>query len=146
MTPICPYCASPALLVTGADIYKRRPDLAALKFWRCEPCGAYVGCHRYGVGYGDGTRPLGRLANAELRIAKKTAHAVFDPIWKDGMMKRREAYAWLADAIGTPIDQTHIGEFDVGLCNDVIDACESRKKAARKAQGAPAVATGLPAV
>ena len=124
-------------MVTGADIYKRSPDLEALKFWRCLPCDAYVGCHKQGIGYGDGTRPMGRLAKADLRIAKRKAHAAFDSVWKDGKMYRRDAYAWLADAIGMPVDQTHIGEFDVGLCNDVIDACASWQKASGKQKGAP---------
>lgn len=119
----CPYCTEPAKLVTGAEVYGHRPDLASLKFWRCLPCRAYVGCHRYGVGYGDGTRPLGRLANAELRIAKKTAHGVFDQIWKSGRMTRSAAYKWLAGELGIPCNEAHIGEFDVPMCNRVMDVC-----------------------
>ena len=73
-TVTCPYCNNPAVLVGGDVIYPHRPDLYEKKFWQCDPCDAYVGCHRPGVGYGDGTRPLGRLANAELREAKKNVH------------------------------------------------------------------------
>lgn len=77
MTVICSYCNKPAELVTGKEIYPHRPDLYPKKFWRCRPCTAYVGCHKPNAGYGDGTRPLGRLANAELRAAKSAAHAAF---------------------------------------------------------------------
>ena len=49
----CDYCQKPAELVTGATIYPHRNDLAHLRFWRCVPCEAYVGCHKAG----DGTTP-----------------------------------------------------------------------------------------
>lgn len=66
----CDYCGDAAKLVTGKAIYPHRPDLFRLHFWQCEPCGAYVGCHKKEGGNGDGTKPLGRIANAELRAAK----------------------------------------------------------------------------
>lgn len=119
----CPYCSKPAQLVTGAVIYAHRPDLHHLKFWQCRPCDAYVGCHKAGNGYGDGSRPLGRLANAELRAAKSRAHAAFDPMWKDGGMPRGKAYAWLARQLGIPKEQCHIGEFDVDTCRRVVELC-----------------------
>lgn len=122
----CDYCGGSAELVTGSDIYPHRPDLTALRFWRCAPCGAYVGCHKAGNGYGDGTRPLGRLANAELRAAKSAAHAAFDPLWKSGRMRRGDAYRWLSDKLGIPQAQTHIGEFDVETCRRVVAACSAR--------------------
>jgi len=75
-----PYCRAAALLVSGAVLYPHREDLAELKFWQCEPCKAYVGCHRAGVGHGDGSKPLGTLANEELRRARNRAHAAFDPL------------------------------------------------------------------
>lgn len=123
MTPICPYCADNAELVTGAEIYPHRNDLNGLRFWRCAPCSAYVGCHKEGNGYGDGTRPLGRLANADLRRAKTRAHAAFDPIWKTRRMSRRKAYSWLADKLEIPVQQMHIGEFDETLCLRVVEIC-----------------------
>lgn len=116
----CSYCGEDAKLVGGAAIYPHRPDLFGLKFWQCEPCGAYVGCHKAGVGYGNGTRPLGRLANAELRAAKSKAHAVIDPYWREGRLRRTEVYARLATLMGMPPGKTHIGEFDLFQCNKAI--------------------------
>lgn len=120
----CPYCSTPAELVTGDVLYPHRPDLASLKFWRCSPCGAHVGCHKRGaVADGirsDGTLPLGRLANAELRRAKSQAHALFDEIWKSRRMGRRQAYAWLAKKLGIPQAECHIGMFDVDRCREVV--------------------------
>ena len=48
------------------------------------------------------------------------AHAAFDPIWKSGTKKRGSAYAWLADQLGIPARECHIGEFDVETCARVV--------------------------
>lgn len=128
----CPYCGSEAKLVGGLAIYPHRPDLGGKKFWRCKPCDAYVGCHEAGNGQGDGTKPLGRLANAELRKAKKDAHYAFDRLWLDSPNRRRArgaAYAWLADAMGLTADECHIGEMDVQQCRRVFQLVLARKAA-----------------
>ncbi len=117
----CAYCQQPTQLVGGNVIYPHRPDLAEKKFYRCEPCGAYVGCHP------ETETPLGRVANAELRKAKMDAHAAFDPLWKDGGMKRKEAYAWLRSAMGLSEDECHIGVFNVDRCQEVVRLCQAKK-------------------
>jgi hypothetical protein len=115
----CDYCGDPAVLVTGREVYPHRPDLAHRQFWRCEPCAAYVSCH-------DGTtHPMGRLANAELRAAKIAAHAAFDPLWRARGWKRNAAYRWLAEQMGMPRADCHIGMFDVERCQQVAAVCES---------------------
>ena len=113
----CSYCGEGAKLVTGYEIYPHRPDLANLKVWSCAPCGAWVGTHKNSPDH----KPLGRLANAELRKAKMAAHAVFDPLWKSGRMSRREAYSMLAQRMGISKEQAHIGMFDVDQCKAVVD-------------------------
>ena len=135
MSVVCPYCDQAAALVTGADVYPHRPDLSGLKFYRCDPCDAHVGCHRPGtwawVGgakvANTGTEPLGRLANAELRAAKKMAHDAFDPVWRDGGISRRDAYAWLAGMLGIELQQCHIGLFDTDQCAAVARAVHALK-------------------
>lgn len=120
MTPDCPYCGEASKLVGGDVIYPHRPDLYDKKFYQCSPCGAYVGCHK-------GTeKPLGRLANAELRRAKMAAHGAFDPIWRNGGMKRSNAYAWLAQQLGLSEEECHIGMFDVDRCKQVVAICNNR--------------------
>lgn len=109
----CPYCNDKDVpMVTGKEIYPHRKDLWKKKFFRCEPCKAYVGCHRDG-------RPLGRLANRYLRRWKIKAHEVFDPLWKSGEMKRQEAYNWLAEKLGIPVEECHMGMFDSDMCKRV---------------------------
>lgn len=101
--PACPYCREPSKAVTGARIYPHRPDLHRKKFFECEPCGAWVGCHDTGA-------PFGRLANAALRKAKQAAHAAFDPFWKakmerDGLRQGPRAVAGLRVAGGRDGDR-----------------------------------------
>lgn len=123
----CSYCDRPARLVMGREIYRHLHHLRLQWFWLCEPCDAYVGCHRKGCGQGYGTKPLGRLANAQLRRAKMAAHDAFDPLWKSGRMARGDAYAWLAGQLGISVENCHIGMFDVDGCNAVVAAVEARR-------------------
>ena len=114
LTPICPYCGKFSKLVTGEQIYPHRKDLFNMSFYSCQPCDAYVGTHKGTI------KPLGRLANKELRIAKSAAHRAFDPLWKYGDMKRKEAYKWLAEVLSINVKDCHIGMFDIEMCEDVV--------------------------
>lgn len=111
----CPYCGHDAELTTGYKVYPHRLDLADLKVWACFPCDAWVGTHKNSREH----KPLGRLANAELRRAKMQAHAAFDPWWKSGRMTRHEAYRLLAEKMGLEPKDAHIGMFDVEQCKTV---------------------------
>lgn len=130
--PICPYCGLFSVLVKGDVIYPHRPDLYQLNFYQCAPCDAYVGCHKTG----DWKKPLGRLANAELRQAKSAAHAAFDPVWQQRFeikrasdpaytksMARGGRYKKLAQLMGIPKSECHIGMFDVEQCKTVVALC-----------------------
>lgn len=122
---ICGYCFQPAKLVGGSSIYKHRNDLNDRNFWLCEPCDAYVGCHK------DTTIPFGSLANATLRLKRKEAHSYFDPIWEHlidryDMSKsqaRKQVYSWLANKMQITLKQCHIGKFNYNQCIEVINWC-----------------------
>ncbi len=122
MKVTCDYCQRNAVLVSGNVIYPYRPDLFHKWFYRCEPCGAYVGCHP------GSAQALGRLANAELRAAKMAAHAAFDPLWRNGGMSRSSAYAWLSRELGVAPQNCHIGMFDVDACRAVVAVCQEHVK------------------
>jgi len=118
---ICAYCGNPAKFsATSAHLYSR--DYGPV--WECAACRAWVGCHPDG-------KPLGRLANSELRQKKMQAHAVFDPLWKrkmqrDGLKKghaRAKAYKWLASQLGIQARDCHIGMFDEATCAKVVEIC-----------------------
>ena len=80
MKVYCPYCGKEAELIDSSVIYGRSYGMAYI----CFDCDAYVGTHK-------GTeKPLGRLANAELRKWKMRAHDAFDPIWKSRKMSVRK--------------------------------------------------------
>ena len=114
--PICPYCGEDSKLVNGEAVYPHRRDLYRKRFYLCDACDAYVGCH------GTTAAPLGRLANAELRKARMEAHRCFDRIWKSGVASRSQAYAWLAAQLELSTDACHIGMFDEDLCRRTVEA------------------------
>lgn len=124
----CPYCCSRANLESSKKIYGGR-DFGLVYICANYPtCDAYVGVHK-------GTcKPLGRLADFELRRWKNKAHAAFDPLWRIGLDKklseghsrsyiRNKAYKWLADQLGMATKDCHIGMFDVDLCKAVVEIC-----------------------
>jgi Protein of unknown function (DUF3268). len=117
----CPYCASKVVCKDSSIIYGRSYG----PVWICSnwpKCDAYVGCHP------DTKTPLGRLANRELRAARSKAHAAFDPLWKSRVIRRSEAYRWLAEKLGIPLSECHIGMFDTGMCEKVVVVVEERQR------------------
>ena len=107
---ICPYCGRDTEYVDSAAIYGRSYGMVYL----CRECKAYVGVHK-------GTnKALGRLANAELREWKIKAHGYFDPLWKQGVMGRKDAYKWMSEQLNIPPEYTHIGYFSVETCKQIV--------------------------
>lgn len=94
-----------ARLTDGCEIYPHRPDLSDLPFWRCDGCGSYVGCHHQTK---DRTRPLGVIPTRALMKARGHIHAILDPLWKNGNMKRGKVYRDLAARLG--IKEYHTAE------------------------------------
>lgn len=110
--PLCPYCGHPSLFLDDSSTLYGGKNYGPA--YACRPCHAWVGCHP------GTTTPLGRLANKALRRARNRAHAAFDPIWKEGLMKRGDAYAWLADQLGIERKDCHIEMFDNAQCERVV--------------------------
>ncbi len=78
----------------------------------CKPCDAYVGCHN------NSKKPLGTLANKELRQWRIKAHEVIDPLWgRKGHYARRTIYIRLKEAFGKEI---HVGSSDIEQCKEII--------------------------
>lgn len=86
-----------ARLTTGAEVYPHRGDLSGLPFWRCDGCGAFVGCHHKTK---ERTRPLGIIPTQELKRARQEIHKIIDPIWQKNRMRRGELYAAIASRLG----------------------------------------------
>ena len=110
---ICPYCGNPAALVDSSVIFGHSYGM----IWQCQPCDARVGCH-------DGSEvPLGTLANGKLRRARREVHAAFDPLWRIGWLTRPKAYQWLGAQLKIPIEECHVGMFDLDRCAAALVAC-----------------------
>lgn len=111
----CTVCKHLADLCTGRTVYPKRPDLYHLNFWVCNYCGARCGC------YENSDRPKGTFAGPALRKARQEAHIAFDSLWRNGAPgERGRAYKWLAQELGIPQRECHIGKFDLEMCQQVI--------------------------
>lgn len=119
----CPYCGGPAkLLGSSTPIYGKDygPIWVCLRYPACD---SYVGCHK------GTTKPLGRMADKALRLAKSRVHRLFDPMWRakiarDGCSRhtaRAAGYAWLALQLRIPVEKCHVGLFDLELCGRAVD-------------------------
>lgn len=116
---LCNYCGKEAKLVSSKDFYGK--DYGS-NVWSCRPCSAYVGTH------GRSEAPLGTLAKPYLRDLRKEAHSLFDPVWKNGKVSRRNAYKWLAKAMNVPPNKAHIGMFDEEQCKKLINIIKNIQK------------------
>lgn len=45
-------------------------------------------------------RPLGFIATPEIVNARKHIHALLDPLWESGKIKRGKAYAYISNRLG----------------------------------------------
>lgn len=115
---MCQYCDQPAERVDGAHLYPHYPDLAYRMYYRCQPCGAWVGTHER-----DNETPYGELANGQLRRLRILAHDAFDNYWPLVVRTRNQGYAWLAERMDLPERECHIGGFGINECQEVIDMC-----------------------
>ena len=121
---VCPYCGDKPKAIPSEQIYGKGHNYGFLM--ACRKCEAFVGCHK-------GTKtPMGRLASQDLRTAKRKAHFFFDQLWRKKMEEdnmpqgraRSLAYSWLAEQMGISTMICHIGMFDLGQCEWVVDLCK----------------------
>jgi zinc-finger-containing domain len=103
----CPYCKREAEFSSSEEFYGT--DYGTNVYF-CRRCDAHVGT------YGRSKRPLGHLANGQLRKARAIAHSVFDIMWQRGNMTRSHAYKWLGWKMKLPPELCHIGMFTVQQC------------------------------
>jgi ssDNA-binding Zn-finger/Zn-ribbon topoisomerase 1 len=110
---ICPYCGSHALLRHSREVYGRTYGF----MWVCTnfpECDAYVGAHK------NSNKPLGTLANKELRDLRVRAHNVFDRVWRQGGLTRSQAYKLLREKMGMTEDEAHIAKMNAEQCKRVL--------------------------
>lgn len=118
----CHYCGGNVRLVNNAEIYNGKSYGEWPLAYLCDCCRAYVSVHK-------GTHiPMGTLADEPTRKARVEAKNSFNPLWINQGMRRSEAYQWLADKMGIPKEQCHIGLFNVEQCKQVIQFSEEEKR------------------
>ena len=113
-TLTCPGCGETARLTTRNEIGQYPADGKIYLCPNYPRCDYYVGCHR-------GTdKPLGTMADADLRRMRKKAHDALDWTWRNRRMTRGEAYRKLSEHLDLSIKKTHIGMFDTEQCRETI--------------------------
>lgn len=104
---ICDYCRQPAEISSTP----RGP------IWLCAPCDAWVPIHSNS----KTAMPMGRLANAELREAKRQFNQAIRPIID--MAGRRRAYEWLAGAMVLSAHACDGHRFDLDQARAATQLC-----------------------
>lgn len=124
----CRYCHCPVRYCSHAEIYGGRTysDWPYIYLCTNRECRASIGVHR-------GTRdPLGTMADKALKAARVKAHAAFDPLWKEKLLKREEAYRWLAAHLDIERWRCHISWFEADICAKVEELCAAKYLELRK--------------
>jgi hypothetical protein len=122
---VCPYCGKDTNFIDSAMVYGKSMGM----MYACMPCGAWVGVHK------GSDVALGRLADSELRKAKREAHFYFDQISKTNLINeiweepfngsnRSKAYVWLAKQLCMKEEHCHIGMMDPYKCKEVVEVCK----------------------
>lgn len=130
----CPYCLDSVKATGNEDIYgKPYGDWPWVYLCQNRHCGAYVGMHP------RTNLPLGTLANAVTRNARKRAKEQFNEVIGPGKMSRIEAYEWLARQLDIVVSACHFALFDVEMCDKVLNVLSiehARANVRRSAQHA----------
>lgn len=114
--PIC-YCGSTTSLRSNSLLYNGK-EYGNGKAWICErfpACRGSVGTHPNG-------QPLGTIPDAETKKLRMDVHALIDPIWKSGKLKRGQVYARLSKALGKTY---HTGETTAEDCKQLLELIPS---------------------
>jgi len=118
----CPYCGAhaayrPAAVVYGKSTSAQFADTHLYVCSRWPSCDAYVSAHK------KSKRPMGTLANRELRHKRIQAHRSLDAMGKKYKMEKQDLYIWLQAKLAFTEEQTHIAMFSEYRCEQVIALC-----------------------
>ena len=104
----CPYCHANASLRPASVVYGLNRRSQGKFLYLCDrwpACDAYVSAH-------DRThRPMGTLANGDLRHKRILAHRALEQLRQSRHMEKWEVYIWLQAKLGLDERQAHIGQF-----------------------------------
>lgn len=106
----CPYCNKEAKWCENKELYGENIGRSYMCYL-CKDCNAYVGCHQ------NSRKPLGTMANKELRKMRTLVHHKLDALW-ESPEERKALYQKLSDHFGKEI---HVGESDLKQCEEIIE-------------------------
>ena len=129
--PICPYCNGRSEIRTLESVTGNK-EAKGYAF----VCKNYPSCDSYVKMNNQTGRPLGTMANKQLRSLRIEAHIQLYRLYADGSMSRDEAYEWMAAVLNIPRQDAHIGLFQEYYCRKVIALAKveysRRKKRSRR--------------
>lgn len=118
----------------GRTLNNSCQDCGATMVLRKGKYGPFYSCVRFpdcrgSHGATSDGEPLGIPADIATRKKRSETHAQFDPLWKGqtAIMNRRQAYRLLAQLMGLPTPQAHIGMFSIGQCEEFLQKLKSWK-------------------
>lgn len=117
----CPYCNSRAVLRPANTVYGISERSSGKHLYVCvnwPKCDAYVSAHQ------RDKRPMGVLANGNLRHKRILAHKALEDYRVLTHMEKWAVYIWLQGKLGLNEHQIHIAKFSEEMCDQVIALCE----------------------
>jgi len=95
----------------------------------CTKCRSYVGVHdNPNNDHGEVDAPKGLLADEDMRKLRRQAHALFDPMWKEGKLSRTGAYKVLMRVTGVDKKHAHIAMLPKEQLIILINYLKNRKE------------------
>jgi len=128
----CPYCGAYAMRRPASVVYG---DAARTENGYLFVCSRWPACDAYVSAHLKSGRPMGTLANGDLRHKRILAHKALDEFRKRRHIEKWEAYLWLQSKLGLGKEQTHIAMFSEYRCDQVIALCKE-PESGRKASAA----------
>ncbi|WP_080416055.1 zinc-finger-containing protein [Burkholderia ubonensis] len=120
----CPHCSGAVKFASNAAVYGRTyGEWPWMYLCQNLSCRAYVGTHPHT------NIPLGTLATAAIRDARKKAKDQFNALWQGGQMTRTAAYSWLAARMSIPVAACHFGWFDEAQCSRAMQVMTDASRA-----------------
>ena len=124
----CPYCGAPAVCRPASTVYKNALRNKGSYLYLCSrwpACDAYVTAHK------KDRRPMGTLADKNLRHKRILAHRALENLRRECHMDKWAAYVWLQGKLKMGPEQVHIGMFSEQMCDLVISLCRELVKQSR---------------
>lgn len=116
----CPYCGAHAMRRPASVVYG---EAARVKEGYLYVCSRWPACDAYVSAHLKSGRPMGTLANGELRHKRILAHRALEGFRRHNHMEKWEAYRWLQAKLGLGQEQAHIAMFSEYRCGQVVDLC-----------------------